>query len=123
MVIIHASVKYKPKYRYLIPLLITHREIPLEDVIHELDKPYPSIHPSIHPSTNSTLLRNWQGSCAEVYRGCCAECCAYIPSELHYPLASESVIASFSKAISPKYHSECIRERIYAFPTSRGNCI
>ncbi len=81
MDIIDASVKYKPKYRYVIPSIITYLEIPLKDSINELGKPYPSIH----PSTNSTLLRNWQ----EI---------AYIPSESHYPLVSGPVIATLSRS-------------------------
>ena len=49
MDIIDARVKYKPNSRYLIPSIITHREILSEDFIHELGKVYLSIYLSIYP--------------------------------------------------------------------------
>ena len=42
-----SRVNYTPEYRHVIPSIITHREIPLEDSIHELGKVYLSIYPQI----------------------------------------------------------------------------
>ncbi len=42
-----SRVSYKPKYRYVIRSIITHREISSEDSIHEVSKPYLSIYPQI----------------------------------------------------------------------------
>jgi hypothetical protein len=61
MDIINLRVDYKLNCKYVIPSVITHREIPLEDSIHELDKPY--------PFANNTLLRNWQGGSTRSLRG------------------------------------------------------